>query len=134
MTDYASAAEVFTAIDAREAEVSLRLRALSEALPSARAFVTSVLRDQERHRARRSRLRARLGLPAGTPAPRAAAEDLLSLASLRTAQEALVHVYAEGLNAIGDEIAVDALARQMVDLSRQLAVIDLWIETEEARG
>ncbi len=134
MADYSNAAEVFAAIDAREAEVSLRLRALSEALPSARAFVTSVLRDQERHRAMRARLRARLGLPAPAPPPRTAAADLLSLASLRTAQEALVHAHAEGLNAIGDDIAVDALARQMVDLSRHLAVIDLWMETEESRG
>jgi regulator of replication initiation timing len=125
--------EVFAAIDALEGEVSERLRALSEALPSARPFVTSVLRDHERHRATRARLRNRLGLPAAAPT-RAAAEDLVSLASLRAAQEALVHAHAEGLPALGDEIAVDALARHMVALSRHLTVIDLWIEAEDSRG
>ncbi len=133
MADYASPGEVFTAIDALEAEVSQRLRALAEALPSARSFVTAVLRDHERHRATRSRLRTRLGLSSSAPL-RAGALDLLSLGALRTAQEALVHAHAEGLPAIGDEIAVDALARQMVDLSRHLTVIDLWIEAEESRG
>lgn len=131
--DYASAAEVFAAIDAQEAEVSQRLRSLSEARSSARPFVTSILRDHERHRAARSRLRTRLGLHVGA-ASGANASDLLSLAALRTAQEALVHAHAEGLPAMGDEIAVDTLARHMVDLSRHLAVIDLWIEAEEARG
>jgi hypothetical protein len=29
---------------------------------------------------------------------------------------------------------VDTLARHMVDLSRHLTVIDLWIEAEESRG
>ena len=125
--------EVFAAIDALEGEVSRRLRALSEALPSARPFVMSVLRDHERHRAARARLRTRLGLPAAAP-PRVAAQDLVSLASLRAAQEALVVAHAEGLSAVGDEIAVDALARHMVDLSRHLTVIDLWIEGEEGRG
>ena len=131
--DYASAGEVFTAIDALEAAVSQRLRALSEAVPSSRVLVTSLLRDHEQHRARRGRLRTRLGLPAASP-PRVDAVDLVSLAALRTAQEALVHAHAEGLPAVGDEIAVDALAQHMVDLSRHLTVIDLWIETEETRG
>jgi hypothetical protein len=95
--------------------------------------VTSLLRDHERHRETRTRLRRRLGLPGGD-APRADAKDLLSLAGLRMAQEALVHAHAEGLVAIPGEVAVDALARNMVDLSRHLTVIDLWIEAEEGRG
>lgn len=132
-TDYASAADVFAAIDAREGEVSQRLGALSEALPSARPFVTSVLRDHERHRATRARLRRRLGLPAANPA-RAEGADLVSLPALRAAQQELVHAHAEGLAALGDEIAVDTLARLLVDLSRHLTVIDLWIEAEESRG
>ncbi len=131
--DYSSALEVFDAVDTLEADVSQRLRALSEALASARPFVTSLLRDQERHRETRARLRRRLGI-AATRSPRADARDLLSLADLRTAQEALVHAHAEGLAALGDEIAVDTLARNMVDLSRHLTVIDLWIEAEESRG
>jgi hypothetical protein len=131
--DYAGPAEVLDAIDRLEAEVSQRLRALSEALASARPFVTSVLRDHDRHRESRDRLRKRFGLPADTTS-RADAQDLLSLSALRTAQEALVHAHAEGLNALGDALAVDSLARDMVDLSRHLTVIDLWIETEESRG
>jgi hypothetical protein len=131
--DYAGPAEVLDAIDALEGEVSQRVRALSEALASTRPFVTSVLRDQERHREARARIRERLGLPAGSFRP-AAAHDLVSLSALRTAQEALVYAHAEGLNAMGDAIAVDTLARDLVDLSRHLTVIDLWIEAEESRG
>ena len=130
--DYSLPAEVFGAIDPLEAEVGLRLRALSEAMPAARAFATSLLRDQERQHAERDRLRARLRLaPAGTV--RAVARDLLSLPALRTVQQALVHAHAEGLPAVGDPRVVDRLARHMVELSRHLAVIDLWIEAEENR-
>jgi hypothetical protein len=131
--EYGSAAEVFAAVDTLEAEVSQRLRALKEGLASAGPLVTSLLRDQERHREARARLRRRLNLPPGVT-PRGHAERLLSLADLRTAQEALVYAHAEGLVAIGDEIAVDTLARNMVDLARHLTVIDLWIEAEESRG
>jgi hypothetical protein len=131
--EYGSAAEVFAAVDTLEAEVSQRLRALKEALASAGPLVRSLLRDQERHREARARLRRRLNLPSAVT-PRAHAERLLSLADLRTAQEALVYAHAEGLVAIGDEIAVDTLARNMVDLARHLTVIDLWIEAEEGRG
>ena len=130
--DYAGPAQVLDAIDVLEAEVSQRLHALSEALASSRPFVTSVLRDQERHRESRARIRKRLGLPEAA-APHAGARDLLSLSVLRTAQEALVHAHAEGLSALGDALAVDTLARHMVDLSRHLTVIDLWIEAEESR-
>jgi hypothetical protein len=132
-TDYASAGEVFAAIDALEAEVGQRLRALSEAMAAARPLATSLLRDHERQRADRGKLRARLGLPPGG-AVRAQASDLLSLAALRRSQEALVHAHAEGLPAIGDRIAIDRLARHMVELSRHLAVIALWIDAEETRG
>jgi hypothetical protein len=131
--DYSTAAQVFEAVDALEADVSKRLRALSEALASARPFATSLLRDQERHRETRARLRRRLGI-AASPPPRAEVGSPLSLADLRSAQDALVNAHAEGLSALGDEIAVDALARNMVDLSRHLTVIDLWIEAEETRG
>ena len=131
--DYAGPADVFAAIEGAEAAVAQRLRALSESLASARAFATSVLRDHERHRATRARLRARLGLPPAPPV-RARGEDLLSLAALRSDQESLVHAHAEGLPAIDDPPSVDALARNMVDLARHLAVVDLWIEAEESRG
>jgi len=131
--DYASASEVFPAIDALEAEVGQRLRALSEAMPAARPLARSLLRDHERQRADREKLRARLGLPAGASL-RARASDLLSLRALRASQEALVHAHAEGLPAIGNPIAIDRLARHMVELSRHLAVIDLWLEAEESGG
>jgi len=131
--DYAGPSEVFAAIDDAEGAVARRLRALSEALASARPFAASVLRDHERHRAIRARLRARLGLTTAAAAA-APAKGLLSLAALREDQEALVHAHAEGLPAIDDALAVDALARNLVDLARHLAVVDLWIEAEEGRG
>ena len=69
-----------------------------------------------------------------TASVRAQASDLLSLPALRRSQEALVYAHAEGLPAIGDALAVDRLARHMVELSRHLAVIGLWIDAEERRG
>lgn len=132
-TDYASAAEVFAAVERLEAEVALRLRALAEVSPGAKAFATSVLVDHERHRQARSRLRRRLGLP---PAETVRIEpaDLHSLEALRAAQEALVHAHAEGLPALGDRLAVDVMAGHLVELSRHLAVVDLWLEAEANRG
>jgi hypothetical protein len=131
--DYAGPAEVFAAIEAGEAAVGERLRALAETFAASRPFAVSVLRDHDRHRATRARLRARLGLAPAVAAP-AHGTDLLSLAALRDAQQSLVHAHAEGLPAIDDALAVDALARNMVDLARHLAVVDLWIEAEESRG
>jgi hypothetical protein len=132
-TDYGSAGEVFDAVDRLEADVGARLRAIAAALPSARPFVSSLLGDHERHRAVRLRLRRRLHLPAPSlPDPAAAPE--IALDALRAGQEALVYAHAEGLPALGDAGAVDAMARNMIDLSRHLTVIDLWIEAEAARG
>lgn len=132
-TDYASAADVFAAVDRLEAEVGLRLRALAEAAPGARAFATSVLADHEGQRRARGGLRRRLGLALSEEA-RAAATDLTSLEALRSAQEALVHAHAEGLPALGDAFAVDVMADHLVELSRHLAVVDLWLEAEADRG
>ena len=127
--DYASAAEVFDAIDGLEADVAARLRALRLALASAGPFAASVLADHARHRAARARLRRRLGLPAAS-APAAAALAAADLEGLRVPQEALVYAHAEGLPAVGDPFVVDALAQHMVDLSRHLTVTQLWIEAE----
>jgi regulator of replication initiation timing len=120
-------------VDGLEAEVEARLRALGEAVPAARAFVSSALRDHERHRLERARLRRRLRLPAA-PEERPQPAQPRSLALLRGAQEALVYAHAEGLPALGDAMAVETLAGHMVDLSRQLTVIDLWMEEEANRG
>jgi len=131
--DYASAAEALAAVDASESEVALRLSAIGERVAPTRRFVTSVLRDHEAQRAARERLRRRLGLPrAGAPGPEVS--DPLDLRALRSAQERLVHAHAEGLPALGDRTAVETMARHLVELSRHLTVIDLWIEAEEARG
>jgi hypothetical protein len=131
--EYTSAAEVFAAIDRHTADVAARLSAFAERLPSVRAFADSALADQGRHRAARARLRQRLGLgPASAPPAPAAAG--LSLADLRSAQQALVYAHAEGLPALDDDEAVAQLAQHMNDLARQLTVIDLWIEAEQQRG
>jgi hypothetical protein len=140
-TEYTSASEVLDTIDRREVEVGGRLAAIARAIAGAQAFAGSVASDHARHRADRDRLRHRLKLPApSAPAPAAdpaagpAAKPDLSLAALREAQQQLVHAHAEGLPALGDAGAVAVLARHMVDASRQLTVIDLWIEAEELRG
>ena len=132
-TDDASAADALAAIDGFEADVAARLRRLNTAAPQARAMIASFLADHERHRAERAPLRRRLGL-----APALALGDAVSgaasLDGLRAQQEALVYAHAEGLPALGDALAVDALAKHMIDLSRQLTVLDLWIEAEGERG
>jgi len=132
-TDYASAAEALADVDRLEAEVGLRLRALAEAVPGAKAFALRALADHERQRSGRDRLRRRLRLPPAAPV-RPDVSDPTSLEALRTAQEALVHAHAEGLPALGDSFAVDVMAGHLVDLSRHLAVIDLWLEAEASRG
>jgi hypothetical protein len=132
-TDYTSATEVFAAIDRLEADVASRLDAIGAVVPGARPFVASALADQARHRAAREQLRRRLKVASTAPPARAAAADT-TLDGLRAQQEALVYAHAEGLPALDDAVAVDTLARHMVELSRQLTVIDLWIEAEAARG
>jgi hypothetical protein len=131
--DYADAAEVLQAIDRLEADVATRLRAIAQALPSARSFAGSCLADHDRHRRRRAGIRARLRL--SPPAPGGSeVTSPLSLDALRKAQDALVYAHAEGLPTLADRGAVDVLARDMVDLARHLTVIDLWIEGGAARG
>ena len=131
-TEYASASEVLDTIDRREVEVAGRLAAIARAITGAQAFADSVASDQAGHRADRDKLRHRLKLPASS-APAPPPPDL-SLAALREAQQELVHAHAEGLPALGDAGAVAVLARHLIDASRQLTVIDLWIEAEELRA
>lgn len=129
--DYASAEDVLAEIDRLEAELDAQMSALSAAMPAAGPLARSMRADHERHRATRTVLRHRLGLgasaaagPARKPAPR----TLVALTAL--AQE-LVHAYAEGLPALRDPAAVDALAPHMVDDARHLAVLQMWAEAEE---
>jgi hypothetical protein len=132
----ASTGEALAAIERLEREVDARLRAVERAAPSARAFVEGVRRDRARHLAEREELRRRLRLPPSAGGDRAA--DVRepadpSLEGLRVAQQALAHAVAEGLPAIGDARAVHRLGAQLVDLARHLAVVELWIETEQQR-
>jgi hypothetical protein len=131
--DYGSAAEVLAEIDRLESELDARLSALAASMPSAAALGRSVHADHERHRRARAALRARLHLGsaaaiAGPPPGR----FLLTLAQIQAIAQDLVHAYAEGLPAIGDPIAAEALARDMVDDARHLAVLQMWAEAEDA--
>jgi hypothetical protein len=130
--DYASAGQVFDAVDTLEAEVATRLRAIAEARASARAFAASCLSDHDRHRGQRGELRRRLRLGNGTAAGREV-KNPLSLEALRKAQENLVYAHAEGLPALRDARAVRTLAGHMVDLSRQLTVVEIWLDAEAPR-
>lgn len=127
--EYSSAAEVLAAVEGFAAEVALRMHAIAETQPGARSFVQSVLRDHQAHRVDRERFRRRLGLPVSDPGQPEAA-NLRDLPALRSAQERLVYAHAEGLPALGDRAGVALLAGHIVDLSRHLTVIDLWIEGE----
>ena len=122
--DYASEEEVREAIDALAVEVEAHLHAIARAVPRAAAFVTSARADLARHR------RERGAPPAAPPGP--SHTRPASLPGLRTALEALVHAHAEGLPALRQRAAVRRLAEHMVDLSRLMAVVDLWIESESA--
>jgi hypothetical protein len=133
--DYASAAEVFAAIEALDADVAARLEAVARAQPSAAAFASSADQDRRRRFAERQRLAQRLGVSgAGSPAAAPVtpvAPDRVALRELRDAQQNLVHAHAEGLPALRDRAGVNVLARHLVDLAAQLTVIDLWIEAED---
>jgi hypothetical protein len=128
-----AAQPVFDAVDELEAEVLARLRAVVLAVPACSSFAASLARDYERHRRERDALRRRLRLPAAA-APKPATGPEASLAGLREALQGLVAAHAEGLPALRDARSVDVMARHMVDLSRHLTVVELWIELEDARG
>jgi hypothetical protein len=127
--DYATAAEVFDAIDRLEADVAARLLGFQRSVPASRGLVASVTADHARHGAAREAFRRRLGLPPSSARAGAATVEA-DLEGLRAAQEALVYAHAEGLPAVRDPFVVDGLAHHMVDLSRHLTVTQLWIETE----
>lgn len=131
--DYGSAAEVFAAIDRLEADLDARLAGLSRALPAAAPFAGSVRADHERHRRARAALRRALRLaPAREDPPPPPVRA--TLGEMRTIAQDLVHAHAEGLPALRDAAAVDALARDMVEDARHLAVLEMWLEAEDAGG
>jgi hypothetical protein len=116
-------------IDRLEAELDARLSGLAVAFPAAASFAHSVRADHERHRRARAALRRRLRLAQAplTSAPAARA----SLDAMRVLAQDLVHAHAEGLPALREADAVDTLARHMVDDARHLAVLQMWMETEQ---
>jgi hypothetical protein len=131
--DYASAGEALAAIDVLEGEVVARLRALEAGVSPARAFAASLKRDHDAHRRERDGLRERLGLGARASS-KGAAIGVVDLEALRAAQERLTFAHAEALPALANPPSVQVLARHMVDLSRHLTLLGLWIEAEERRG
>lgn len=134
-TDYAGPAEALDAIEGYARDVRARLQAIGARLAAAQPYVTSAERDHVRLAGERQALRRRLRLRAPAPAAMPlASSGLLALAGLRTAQEALVFAYAEGLPAFDDARSADLLARHLVDMARHLTLVDLWIEAEEQRG
>jgi hypothetical protein len=131
--DYASAAEVLDTIDGLARDVEGALAAIAGVVPGAQPFAASVRADHARERADRDAIRGRLRLPAAPPG-RPSADASTSLDVLRAAQQELVHAHAEGLPALNDAAAVQALAGHMVEAARRLTVIDLWIEMEAERA
>jgi len=130
--DYASAGEVFAEIDRLEGELDARLARLAATFPAAASFAGSVRADHERHRRARGALRRRLRVAEPPPVPVPAGGA--SVDALRALAQDLVHAHAEGLPALRDAQAVDTLARHMVDDARHLAVLQMWMETEQPGG
>jgi hypothetical protein len=127
--DFTSAAEALAEIDRLEADLDARMSALSAA---AGPLARSMGADHERHRVGRAALRRRLGLRASAAAAPAPAGSVpRTIAALTALAQELVHAYAEGLPALRDAAAVAALAPDMVDDARHLAVLQMWAETEE---
>lgn len=126
--DYASASEVLETIDVLSLEVEARADAVAGAVASARAFVASLKADLARHRRERARLREARG---ETRAKAATPIEPLVLTRLRSTLEQLMHAHAEGLPALAHGASVQRLAEHMVDLSRLLAVVDVWLDDED---
>jgi hypothetical protein len=137
-TDYASAAEALAAIDALAAEADERLERLGAEARGARVLADSLRRDLRRHLEERGSLRQRLRLGPGAASGEGrrggGVADRLDLEALREVLEKLAYACAESLPVLDDPFAVRVLAGQMVDVSRHLALVKLWIEAEERRG
>lgn len=120
-------------IDRLSAEVDAVLAAIARAVPGAQPFAASVRADHERERSGRDAVRRRLRLRMPAPTAPVAAVPA-SLDTLRATQQDLVHAHAEGLPALGHAAAVRVLAGHLVEASRRLTVIDLWLELEAQRA
>jgi hypothetical protein len=125
--DYKDAAEVWDTLETLAARADARLLALARAYPPASRFVASARADLARHRVERIRLRA---VSAAPPAAPAEVDEPRSLPKLREVLADLMHAHAEGLPALRREDAVRRLGEHMVDLSRLVTVVDLWIAAE----
>ncbi len=132
--DYASAAAALRAVEELAAEVVARLQSLAARVAAARAFAESLLRDQARHRIERDRVRSLLGIGAETAESVAPPGDALDLEALKDAQQKHTYALAESLPVPGRAPAVRTIAHQMVDCSRHLTLVGLWIEAEERRA
>jgi len=128
--EYGSGPGVFAAIEALSQALEARVLALAGAFPPSSAWVASLRADLARHRRERVTLAAARRWPPTRPPDAAAAGDPRSLARLREALNELMLAHAEGLPALGDSDLVQHLAEHMVDLSRHLTIVDLWIEAE----
>ena len=76
----------------------------------------------------------RLGLGASRVLERGAVRTPSISKAFRAAQEKLTLAHAEALPALADAPSVQVLASHMVDQSRHLTLVGLWIEAEERRG
>ena len=132
--DYTSAGEVLGEIERLESDLDVRLAGLAASFPAAGSFAASVRADHEKHRRNRAALRRRLRLADAAPISGPGPSGRASVDGLRALAQDLVYVYAEGLPAIKDAQAVDILARHMVDDARHLAVLQMWMETEQPGG
>ena len=132
--DYTSASEVLDTIDRLSAEVESGLALFARTVPGAQPFAISLRGDHGRERADRDAIRRRLGLPAAPASASPMTATPTTLEALRATQQELVHAHAEGLPALGDARAVRVIARHLVEASRRLTVIDMWIELETGRA
>lgn len=124
--------EFFDDLDRLERLCANATEPLRGTSPESRRLVESFEATWRRHRAARARWRATFGLrPAGGDLGVEAEPDL-TLPDVLQRLDDLMNRYAEGLPTLGRAAAVDAFARQMVEISRQRTVIDLWIRAEES--
>lgn len=112
------------AIDAAEAGVAARLRAVAEVVRGAAPLARRMTADLERLRRERAAAFARVTRPSAAP------EVDRDLARLRDAARALVRAHAEAVPFAPDAEHVDLLARHLVTVARQATIVDLWLEAD----
>jgi hypothetical protein len=126
--------EYFDTLDRLEglAGIAVRSAGANANSDAARELADRLTRRQLDHRAARIAWRRKFGVGAALDVSTLEGDANPTLEDVRQRLDDLMNAYAEGLSTLKDRVAVDTFARQMVVISQQRTVIDLWIAAEAA--